>query len=109
MGSRRMNLVLVNYINQTCVTILNNPLLKLNEEHSLYTKCYEEELGEFYITESKKMNMEIQDIIIDENPYQNEGEEEMKEAPDLMEVKQDYVIAKLNEVFEMFQLEPVVP
>ncbi|CAF1533579.1 unnamed protein product [Rotaria sordida] len=44
-----------------------------------------------------------------ENSDQSDGEEEMEDSPDLMEAKRDYAIEKLNEVFKMFQLEPVIP
>jgi hypothetical protein len=37
-GIRRISLALANYINQTCPAILNNPSLKVNENHLLCRK-----------------------------------------------------------------------
>ena len=89
-GSRRIQLGLLRYINKTCVAILNDPSLKLNENSLLCTKCYEKEFDRF-------------------EACQNEDDEETDDSRDPMQVKRDYAIEKLNEAFEFFQLEPVVP
>ena len=89
-GSRRIQLGLLRYINKMCVAILNDPSLKLNEDSLLCTKCYEKEFDRF-------------------EACQNEDDEEMDDSRDPMQVKRDYAIEKLNEAFEFFQLEPVVP
>ena len=89
-GSRRIQLGLLRYINKTCVAILNDPSLKLNENSLLVTKCYEKEFDRF-------------------EACQSEDDEEMDDSWDPMQVKRDYAIEKFNEAFEFFQLEPVVP
>ncbi len=45
---------------------------------------------------------------IDVYSRKSDGKEDMESSPNLMEVKRDYYIEKLNEVFKLFQLEPVV-
>ena len=106
-GSRRVTWFLVSFINRTCVTISNDPSLKLNENHSFCTKCYETEVDRFYGTTTEEMEMEK--IRIAENSDESNSEDEMRDSPDLTEAKRDYAIEKLNEVFKMFQLGPIVP
>jgi hypothetical protein len=108
-GIRRISLALANYINQTCPTILNNPLLKVNENHLLCRKCFEKETSRFQDINNEELNMHNQKVNIDENLNRDYGEEEAEDLPDLMESKRDYAIKKLNEVFRMFNIEPVVP
>jgi hypothetical protein len=99
-GSRRISSSLAKYINKTCLFILNDPSLKVDDNQSLCTTCYEEEMARFQTNKSEEM-----DIYID----QSDSEEEVTDSEDLIRVERDYAVDKLNEVFKFFQLEPVIP
>lgn len=108
-GSRRITPVLRNYINRTCMAILKDPSLKLNANHSLCTKCYQQELKLFEATDDDELCVGIQKVGIDEHSNDIGIQECIENSPNLVEVTRDYYIEKLNKVFEMFQLGPVVP
>jgi hypothetical protein len=108
-GIRRISLALADYINRTCPAILNNLSLKVNENHSLCRKCFEKETGRFQAVNTEELNKHIQKINIDDNWNRDDGEEETEDLHNLIKAKRDYAIKKLNEVFQIFNIEPVVP
>ena len=69
---------------------MNDPSLKLNENSLLCTKCYNRDFDQFEAS-------------------QNDDDEEMNDSRDPVQAKRAYAIETLNEAFEFFQLEPVVP
>lgn len=102
LGSRRLRSDLAEFINETCAAVLNDASLKLNEDQSLCTKCHEEE------TKCQELWMDFKKITINEQFSKIHETGEMENSPNLADVQQDYSIEKLNEVFKLFQLEPVV-
>jgi hypothetical protein len=106
LGSRRISLDLCNFINETCVGILKDVSLKLNENHWL---CYEQELTRFETAASEQLHIRIEKLKIDEHFCESDGYGDVGDSPNLVEEKQDFCIKKLNEVFKIFHMEPVVP
>ena len=63
-GSRRLNLTLVKFINKTYSKISGNASLLLSESHSLGTKRYEKEVTRYQTAELERINAEIKNIIM---------------------------------------------
>ncbi|CAF1514218.1 unnamed protein product, partial [Adineta steineri] len=105
-GARRISPTISEHINRTCSVIQNNPSLKLNGTHLLCTTCYKQEFRRFQCINEEKLCENLERVNIDDcvKIIYNEVED----SPNLIDVKQDYSIDKLNEVFKMFDLEPVV-
>jgi len=108
-GIRRISSALADYINQTYPIILDNPSLKISENHLLCRKCFETETSRIGEINSEELNMYIQKMNFNENWDRNNGEEETEELPELIKAKKDYAIKKLNEVFQILNIEPIVP
>ncbi|CAF4388945.1 unnamed protein product, partial [Rotaria magnacalcarata] len=108
LGSRRMNSALLKYINATCLSILKDPSMMLNENHSLCRKCYEKEVIGFELTKHEGIYTDNQEILMYESS-DDDGDNDVKDLSELIDVKRDYAIEKLNQVFELFQLGPVIP
>ncbi len=108
-GSRRIDSALCIFINETCASIVNNASWRLNENHWLCTKCYEQEFNRFETTTREQLHMDMQRLKIGEYFCESDGKENMADSPNLIEEKRDYCIKKLNEVFKMFHIAPVVP
>ncbi|CAF4586970.1 unnamed protein product, partial [Rotaria magnacalcarata] len=108
LGSRRMNSALLKYINATCLSILKDPSMMLNENHSLCRKCYEKEVSGFELTKHEGIYTDNQEILMYESS-DDDGDNDVKDLSELIDVKRDYAIEKLNQVFELFQLGPVIP
>lgn len=107
---RRISLAVASYINQTCLAMLNNPSFKVNENDLFCRKCFEKETCGFEDVNSEELNMHIQKMDIDEDRNRDDDDdEETEELTGFMKAKRDYAIKKLNEVFQMFDIEPVVP
>ncbi len=64
--------------------------MELNDDHWLCTKCFKNEFSEFEAAQSDEVD-------------------EMEYSSDMKQVRREFAIDKLNEVFQMFQLEPVIP
>ncbi|CAF4093265.1 unnamed protein product [Rotaria sp. Silwood1] len=109
LGSRRIDPILAKFINERYSNILNDVSLMLNESHSLCTKCYEEELVQYQAAEHKRTDIEINDIMMDDGHNEADDKEDLKDKKYMEQVKRDYAIEKLNEVFKLFQLEPLIP
>jgi hypothetical protein len=104
-ASRRITLALANNINKTCEVILKDPMMKLNENHGLCTKCFDEEHRRFKAVE---MNvMEIDDYELDENVEEDDAAEELEKPSSLMKAEEEYAIEMLNDAFKFFRLESV--
>ena len=108
-GTRHISLDLCNHINQTSPAILNDSSLKLNENHWLCRKCYELEFNRSETAAYEQLHMEIQKLVMDENFSESDGQEDLQNSPNLIEEQQNYSMKKLNEVFKLFHIEPVVP
>jgi len=104
-GSRRISPTLCDHINRTCSAILNDPLLQLNGADSLCTTCYNNEFRRFQCVDEKKLCNKFGKVNI--NDCLNGNCTDVEDSPNLIDVKQDYNIDKLNEVFRMFDLEPI--
>jgi hypothetical protein len=79
--------------------LLKDSLLDLDDNHSLCTRCFEEELPDFERTHEDNEN----------NNYQRMDDDEFTiDSSDINELQQEYAVAKLNEVFAIFALEPVI-
>lgn len=99
LGSRRINVAFVEYINEKFSVLLKHSLLDLDDNHSLCTRCYEEELPDFERTREENEN----------NNYQRMDDDGFTiDSSDMSELQKEYAVAKLNEVFATFALEPVV-
>ncbi|CAF4975031.1 unnamed protein product [Rotaria sp. Silwood1] len=109
LGSRRIDPILAKFINERYSNILNDVSLMLNESHSLCTKCYEEELVQYQAAEHERTDIEINDIMMDDGHNEADDKEDLKDKKYMEQVKRDYAIEKLNEVFKLFQLEPLIP
>lgn len=99
LGSRRINVSFVEFINDKFSVLLKDSLLNLNETHSLCTRCYEEELPDFERTQEDNENNEFQRMDDDECTIG---------SSDMNELQKEYAVARLNEVFAIFTLEPVI-
>ncbi|CAF3605644.1 unnamed protein product [Rotaria socialis] len=108
LGSRRMNSALLKNINGTCLSILKDPSMMWSENHSLCTKCYEKEVSGFELAEHEGIYTDNQEILMYESS-DDDGDKDMKDVSELIDVKRDYAIEKLNQVFELFQLGSVIP
>lgn len=108
LGSRRLSLTLCDFINRTCRAIVNNPALKLNDNQSLCTKCYNLELNRYEESIDEDLCLNTQRMGI--HPFFGNiaNNEDVNNSPNLADIKQQYSIEKLNEVFKLFQIEPVV-
>ena len=89
----------VAYINDKFAGLLQNSLLDLNVDHSLCTRCYEEELPDF--ERAKEGNEKEDHQRMDDDGF-------TMQSSDMSELQQEYAVAKLNEVFGAFALEPVI-
>jgi hypothetical protein len=108
-GSRRITPLLIKFINETRSNILHDPSLMLNKNHSLCTKCYEEEAMRYQAVERERIDADIHDIVMNDCYDDVDDKEDVKDAMHMKQLKRDYGIDKLNEVFKLFQLEPVIP
>jgi hypothetical protein len=75
----------------------------------LCRKCFANETSRFEEAKNEEINMNVQKMNIDENLDRGDAGEETQILPDLIKPERDYAIEKLNEVFQMFNLGPVVP
>jgi hypothetical protein len=99
LGSRRINVSFVEYINEKFAVLLKDSLLDLDDNHSLCTRCYDEELPDFERTQEENENNDRQSM--DDDGF-------TIDSSDMSESQQAYAVAKLNEVFAIFALEPVI-
>ncbi|CAF1681751.1 unnamed protein product [Rotaria magnacalcarata] len=89
LGSRRMNSARLKYIKATCLSILKDPPMMLNENHSLYRKCYEKEVSGFELTKHEGIYTDNQEVLMYESS-DDDGAKDMKDASELIDVKRDY-------------------
>ena len=89
----------VEFINEKFSVLLKDSLLDLNENHSLCTRCYEEEIPNFSRTQEENENNNHQGM--DDDGF-------TMDSSDMSELQQEYAVAKLNEAFAIFALEPVI-
>ncbi|CAF4479863.1 unnamed protein product, partial [Rotaria magnacalcarata] len=74
----------------------------------LCRKCYEKEVIGFELTKHEGIYTDNQEILMCESS-DDDGDNDAKDLSELIDVKRDYAIEKLNQVFELFQLGPVIP
>jgi len=108
LGSRRLSLALCDFINRTCRAIVNNPSLKLNDNQSLCTRCYNLEFNRHQESINDDLCINTQKMGIHSFLDNIRNNEYVNNSPNLADVTRLYSIEKLNEVFKLFNMEPVI-
>ena len=109
LGSRRISSDLCNHINKMCLAIRNDSSLQLNENNWLCTKCYEFELNQLETNICVKLRVDMENFHFDDYAGEISGKEDVENSPNLIEERRDFCVKKLNEIFKLFHLEPVIP
>lgn len=109
LGSRRLCLELCNFINSTCGAISIDESLQLKENQWLCTKCYEQESCLYAASIREKLEIRMEKLKLDEYSCESDVKGNIIDSPNLAEEKREYCTEKLNEVFKLFHMEPVIP